>query len=374
MSSAMPELAEQLILDGTKVGWYPERIAAWQRGERIAPAHCDIAMTRACNFSCHFCYASLQSSEGDKITKQHFFDFLSDAAEIGILGVSYISDGESTVVPWWADAVEYAREVGLKVGAGSNGAKLARPLLERTLKHLSFLRFNFSAGERRRYAAIMGTPQEMYDVVVQNVRDAMDIVRRDGLECTVNLQLVLHPVDGDQIIPFARLAAEIKPTYAIIKHCSDGAESELGVSYDGYAALEDDLHEAERIGREAGVRITVKWNRINSKCQRSYSRCFGPPFQIQVSGNGTVAPCGLKFNERYKALHLGSIVRQRFRDIWASDRYMEVMGYLASDQFDPRTRCAPGCLQDPTNAFLFEYVNGRVSLPTVPPPPHLEFI
>jgi hypothetical protein len=70
----------------------------------------------------------------------------------------------------------------------------------------------------------------------------------------------------------------------------------------------------------------------------------------------------------------GNITRQRFRDIWASDRYLEVMQYLASDSFNPQERCPPGCLQDPSNEFLFEYVNGRVSLPTTPPPNHIEFI
>ena len=113
MSSVMPELLEhvvakeanvdvsKLVMDGTKVGFYPERIAAWQRGEKIAPITIDCAMTRACNAACSFCYAQLQASDGEKITKEAFFHFLEDAAEIGVKGVSFISDGESTVVPWY---------------------------------------------------------------------------------------------------------------------------------------------------------------------------------------------------------------------------------------------------------------------------------
>ncbi len=374
MSSAIPEFVDRLVLDSSKVGHWPSRIAAWERGERIAPVTIDCAMTRACQASCHFCYAQLQASEGHKITKDCFFSFLDDAAEIGVKGVSFISDGESTLVPWYADAVVHASGLGLAVGAGSNGIKLTRPVLRRILPHLSYLRFNFSGGTRARYAQIMGLPQSDYDLVIQNIKDGMEIIRRDGLGCTLNMQIVLDPKDGDQIIPFAKLVAELRPTYGIIKHCSDGDDHQLGVDYDKYAALEDDLHEAERIGKEAGVRLTVKWNRINSKCGRSYSRCYGPAFQLQISGNGLVAPCGLKFNEKFKALHIGSIVHQRFKDIWASARYGEVMDYLGSEHFDPRSRCAPGCLQDPTNAFLYEYVNGRVALPTTPAPPHLEFV
>lgn len=375
MSAALPEFVDRLVIDGTKVGWWPDRIAAWRRGERIAPVMIDCAMTRACNAACDFCSASVMANEGDgRITRETFFAFLDDAAAIGVKAVSFISDGESTVVPWWADAVEHAARVGLKVGAGSNGYKLARPVLERTLRHLSFLRFNFSAGEPKRYAEIMGVPQSWFAQVVRNIRDGMEVIRRDGLGCTLNMQMVLNPRDGDQVIPFARLAAAARPSYAVIKHCATDADNTLGVDYGRYEDLYPQLEEAERIGREAGVRIVVKWDRIKAKCGRGYSQCYGPQFQLQVSGSGLVAPCSSLFNERYKLAHIGSIVTQRFRDIWAGDRYAEVMGYLGGAQWDARKRCPPGCLQNPTNEFLFAYKAGRVSLPTAPAPPHLEFI
>lgn len=373
MSAALPEFAEQLVIDGTKVGYWPDRIAAWQRGERIAPVTIDCAMTRACNAACSFCYATLQASESEgKVTREQFLDFLTDAAEIGVKGVSFISDGESTVVPWWADAVEHAAGLGLKVGVGSNGIKLTRPILERALPHLSYLRFNFSAGEKKRYAEIMGVPQDTYDITVQNIKDGMEIIRRDGLECGLNMQLVCDPKDADQLIPFAQLAAKLKPVYATVKHCADDAEGHLGVDYSKYAGLEETFDLVEEVGREAGVRIEVKRKRMDGK--RQYSKCFGPPFITQVSGNGLVAPCGFMFNEKWKAYHIGNIKTQRYKDIWASDRYWEVMNYLASDQFDPSKRCGPNCLQHNTNDYLFKLVNGKVSLPVGDAPPQLQFL
>lgn len=372
MTAKLPEFTEKLIVDGTKVGFWPDRIAAWQRGERIAPVTIDCAMTRACNAACGFCYAQLQASDGAKITKEHFFHFLEDAAEIGVKGVSYISDGESTVVPWYADAVEYGHSLGLCIGAGSNGIKLTRDVLERVVPKLSYLRFNFSAGERKRYAEIMGVTQAMYDIVVQNIQDAVEIANRGQHPCTVNMQLVCDPKDGDQLIPFARLASQLRPHYAVVKHCADSVDGSLGVDYSKYQALMADFEEVERIGRESGVRIEVKRGRLDGK--RHYSRCFGPPFIMQISGNGEVAPCGFLFNERYKAFHIGNITRQRFKDIWSSDRYLEVMNYLASEHFDPRQRCGPNCLQHNTNDYLFKLVNGQVELPQTPAPPHLAFL
>ena len=362
-----------LVLDGTKVGYYPERIAAWQRGERIAPITIDCATTRGCQARCHFCYASLQASEGERISKQDFLNFLDDAAEIGVKGVSFISDGESTLVPWYADAVEHATSVGLAVGAGSNGIKLTKPILERVLPHLSYLRFNFSAGTRKRYAEIMGVPQSEYDVVIQNIKDGMEIIRRDNLKCSLNMQMVVDPKDGDQIIPFAKLVAELAPVYGILKHCADNLEGHLGVDYDKYKLYEADFHEAEEIGKRAGVRITVKWDRLDGK--RNYSRCMGPPFLLQISGNGLVSSCGFMFNEKNKKFHIGNITRNRFKAIWESDHYWDVVNYLNSENFNPQDSCGKNCLQHNTNDYLFRLVNGKTSLPILSTaPPDLAFL
>lgn len=374
MSVELAEFAQKLILDGTKVGWWKERVEAWKRGEKIAPVTIDCAMTRQCQASCHFCYAQIQANDNTKITQKNFFDFLDDAAEIGVKGVSFISDGESTMVPWYADAVEHASKLGLKVGAGSNGIKLTKPVLERVLPHLSYLRFNFSAGEQKRYAEIMGVRQAMYDVVVQNIRDGMEIIRRDNLSVSLNMQMVCDPRDADQILPFARLVAELKPVYGIIKHCSDDSEGTLGVDYTKYAALTETFQEAERIGQEAGVRLAVKWQKIANEGKRLYKKCLGPPFIMQISGSGLVSSCGFNFNTKYRKFHAGSICTERFKDIWASDRYWEIMRYLASDEFDPSKKCGALCLQDRVNQWLYEYVNGRVDFPEGEPPPDLEFI
>lgn len=362
-----------LILDDTKVGYYPERIAAWQKGEKIAPITMDVAWTRKCNYACGFCYAQMQASDGKAITKEIAFQFLEDAAEIGVKGMSLISDGESSIVPFYAESIAHGAKQGLEIGIGTNGKTLKKDMLERILPHLAYLRFNFSGGTREGYSRVMGVPEAWFDIVVQNVKDAMEIKRRGNLSVTINMQLVCDPKDADQLLPFARLAQELRPDYAIIKHCADDNDRTLGVDYTRYAELEDTFKQIENMSDD-NLRFVVKWNRIANEGKREYNRCFGPPFIMQISGNGLVAPCGFLFNEKYKAFHIGNICDTRFRDIWASDRYWEVMRYLASPNFDPRKRCGPNCLQDRTNDFLYRYVKQEVQLPKGDKPTHAGFI
>jgi MoaA/NifB/PqqE/SkfB family radical SAM enzyme len=382
MTSAMPDLLEHVIapasiydyqLDGTKVGFWRDRVLAWERGEKIAPVTMDVAWTRQCNAACVFCYATMQASDGEKIEKHHALAFLEDAAEIGVKGVSLISDGESTVVPWYEESIEHAAKCGLKVGIGSNGVRLKRKVLERILPHISYLRFNFSAGELQRYKQIMGLKERDYWQVIQNVKDAMEIKHRDKLDITVNCQMVTMPEFEDQILPLAKLCRdELRPDYLIYKHCADDSAGHLGVDYAQYSRCYPAFREAEAMSDDS-FRVVVKWSRIENEGKRNYSRCFGPPFIMQMSGNGLIAPCGFLFNEEYAKFHIGNIVRQRFKDIWASPRYDEVMAYLASDHFNPQERCGPNCLQHNTNDWLFRYRNGEVALPEGSVP-HPEFL
>jgi MoaA/NifB/PqqE/SkfB family radical SAM enzyme len=367
----------KMILDGTKINWHLDRVNAWQRGERIAPITIDMALTRACNYSCGFCYAMFQENDRKTINKKVIFDFLEDCAEIGVKGISFVSDGESTISPVFTDACKYGHELGLSMAVGTNAFVLTKNRLEDVMPYLTYLRVNFSAGEKKRYAEIMGVKESSYDRVCQNIRDMVEIKKRNNLKVTIGMQMVLMPEDADQIIPLAKLGKELRPDYAIIKHCSDNEDGGLGVDYDAYEKLYPLLREAEKYSDET-YKCVIKWSKIDDKGnnKRSYQRCYGAPFMIQLSGSGLVAPCGGLFNEKYKKFHIGNICDTRFKDIWKSERYWEVMNYLASPKFNAQKMCASLCLQHKVNETLDNFVKGKGDLVQSDgdTPDHINFI
>ena len=363
----------ELMLDGSKIGYWRDRVEAWDRGEKVAPILMDIAWTRKCQAACSFCYAQAQASEGGTITREIALQFLEDAAEIGVKAISLISDGESTMVPYYVESIERGTDLGIKMGVGSNGILFTESVLERILPRLSYLRVNFSAGEKKRYAQIMGLKQPIFGKVVENLKTAMRLVKKNGWNCVVNMNLVCDPKDADQLIPFAKLAKEIGVHYAIIKQCATDPDGFLHVDYKDYSSIEDILKTCEEMSDE-NTKIVVKWERLKDEGKRHYTRCYGPPFVLQMSGNGLIAPCGPLFQEKYKAFHIGNITRTRFKDIFHSDRYAEVMRYLSSEHFDPRNRCAISCLQHITNDWLFKYKEGKKTFPIGPTPAQVEFI
>lgn len=364
-----------LILDGHKLNWHKERVEAWQRGQRIAPITIDCALTRRCTYRCVYCYGQLQANDEKRMTKDVILRFLDDAAEIGVKAISFVSDGESTCSPHLYDAILRGKENGLDMALGTNGYLLKDERLEEILPCLTYLRFNISAGQPERYAEIMGCSKKCFDKVSNTIKQCVEIKRKNNLSVTLGLQMVLMPQFADQIIPFVELGRDLRVDYSVIKHCSDDEEGRLGVDYSKYFDLVDLLEQAEAYSTDDYL-VKAKWSKILSGGKRNYCCCYGPPFIMQFSGSGLVAPCGMFFNSRYKKYHIGNIVDTSFKQLWQSDRYWEVLNLIASDEFDARTMCGSLCLQHKVNEFLWSLKHEGLSLeePDGLAPMHTNFI
>lgn len=376
--SGKPVILEgrELILDGTKIAWHEDRLAQWERGERFAPVTVDIALTRACNYGCHFCYAMLQENDRKIIDRNVIYRFLDDAADVGVRGISLVGDGESTISPVFVDTIVRGGELGISMACASNGLTLAGKRMEAVLPHLTYLRINFSAGEPKRYAEIMGVKEAWFHRVCQNIRDMVRFKKENGLDVTIGMQMVVMPEYEDQIVPLAKLGKELRPDYLVLKHCSDDEDESLGVDYSGYERLYDTLREAEALSDDE-YKVVAKWSKIEAKGERSYQRCYGAPFLVQMSGTGLLAPCSMMFNERYKKFHLGNICDQSFKDIIYSDAYWDVMNTLASPRFNAQVSCPTLCLQHKFNEALDDHVKGIRPIAATKgssEPTHLNFI
>lgn len=369
------ETKREIILDGHKLAWHRDRLEAWLRGERVAPITIDCALTRACTYRCTYCYGRLQANDVKKMTKDVIFRFLDDAAEIGVKAISFVSDGESTCSPHLYEAILRGKTNGLDMALGTNGYLLQDERLEEALPALTYLRFNITAADPKRYAEIHGCGESCYHKVIKTIRECVRVKKQKALDVTLGLQMVLTPSFADQIIPLARLGAELGVDYLVIKHCSDDEKGSLGVEYEKYHELVDVLKQAEAFSTGA-YQVRAKWSKILSGGKRDYIQCYGPPLIMQFSGSGLVAPCGMLFNSRYKKYHIGNIAETSFKELWKGERYWEVLNRLASEKFDARTMCGSLCLQHKVNECLWGIRKQGASLPKPEgaPPMHVNFI
>ncbi|MBF0095967.1 MAG: radical SAM protein [Magnetococcales bacterium] len=361
---------ERFRFDGHKMMYHLDRVMAWQKGERFAPVHIDMGLTKFCNTGCIYCYAVVQNMDrGTMIASDALLRYIEDCGKLGVRSIGFIGDGEPTLNPALYDAAVLAKRVGVDTSMATNGLLLDLDRAHDMLRDMSWIRFNLSAGTPEGFQRIHQSRKENLAVLKEKIRALVQIRKEYGYTCTLGLQMVLIPENFQEILPEAELGAELGVDYLVIKHCSDSEYGELGINYSHYAQAEVDLKQAESLATDDYV-VQVKWNKINAAGEtalyregiRKYDICYGTPFLSQISGNGDVYPCGPFYGK--KRFLMGNIHEQSYHDIVMGDRYWAVHADIRTS-VDVHKDCAIGCRQDYLNQFLWDLSN---------PPEHINFI
>ncbi len=369
----------KLILDSHKLSFHYERIEKWENNELIPPVSVDMALTRACGAMCSFCYAMVQEpQERSTIKVKEALDLVDDFAEIGVKGVSLISDGESTLSKAYVPFIQHASKAGIDVGNATNGWEWQPERIDQVLPHLTWVRFTVAAGTPEGYSKIMFKGPEhthVFEKAMKNIKYAVELKKKLNLKVTLGIQMVLMPEFRDEIIPFAKLAVDLGVDYGVIKHCSDDEMGNLGVDYSKYESMYHLLEDAESLSNE-NTKVIVKWEKIKNGGKPSYKRFYGPQFLLQISGSGLVAPSGMFFNARYSKFHIGNFVDEKFKDIFKSDRYKEIMNYLASPYFDAQNMMGTLPIQHYVSEALDKHIKGveKIPRPMGEEPLHVNFL
>ena len=360
LNNAIQTKEGALILDSHKLAYHYDRVAAWERGERIAPVSVDMALTRSCGAMCKFCYATLQEAqERAPIRTQDALNLLDDFKEIGVKAVSLVSDGESTLSKAYVPFIQHAAKLGIDTGNATNAWEWEPEKIEQVLPYLSWVRFTVAAGRPESYADIMykgRSHTHVFDRAMRHIRYAVELKKRLGLKVTLGIQMVLMPEFKDEIIPFAQLGLDLGVDYAVIKHCSSDENNTLGIDYSQYDSLHNLLKQAESMSNEQ-TKVIVKWSKIKEE-KPSYSRWYGSQFLLQISGSGLVSASGMFFNAKFSKFHIGNFTETRFKDIFKSEQYWRVMDYLASPAFDAKTMAGNLPIQHYCNIALDNHAKG----------------
>ena len=361
---------ERFRFDGHKMLYHLDRVQSWIAGERFAPIHIDMGLTKFCNTACIYCYAVVQNmTKGTMIQRAPLMRYIEDCGRLGVKSIGFIGDGEPTLNPALYDAAVLAKSLGVDTGMATNGLLLDMDHAHAILRDMSFIRINLSAGTAAGFQRIHQSPARNFERLVENIRTLVQVKKEHNLPCTLGLQMVLIPECFDQVMAEAELGAMLGVDYFVIKQCADSEYKEIGVRYEDYQSMEEVLKKAEALSTPDYV-VQAKWNKINAAAEtplyrhgiRKYDVCYGTPFLSQISGNGKVYPCGPFYNK--DRFLMGDLHDQSFYDIVMGDRYWAVHEDIAAS-VDVHKDCAIGCRQDYINKFLWDLKS---------PPEHVNFI
>ena len=350
-------------IDGHKLIYHPDRVAAWLRGENVYPLYMEISPAGSCNHRCVFCGLDFMDYQRRFLDTGLLIERLEEMGRLGLRSVMHAGEGEPFLHRDMAAIVEHTHAAGIETAFTTNATLMTPEISRRILPHTAWIKVSFNAGRAATYAAIHRTKEAHFHLALDNLRAAVAIRAEHGHACTLGLQILLLPENRDEIEELAGIARDLGLDYLVVKPYSQHPQShtdrykdvDYGFAEDLAARLE--AYRTERFSPIVRLRTIHKWQEKD----RPYERCLALPFWSYLDAGGNVWGCSVFLgDERFL---YGNIAEQTFQEIWEGEKRRASMEWFRS-QFDP-SHCRINCRMDEINRYLWDLTH---------PPAHSAFI
>lgn len=352
-------MVKEIDVDSHKLIYHPRRVAEYSEKGDCYPVYVEIGLTNVCNHKCIFCALDYLPNGGRFFSKEILVKTLKDMAEHGVKSVMFAGEGEPLLHKDIGLFVQKAKEYGMDVSITTNGIMLNEDKLKEVLPYLSWIRFSIDAGSAENYAKIHGTDKKDFEILMNNLKNAVIFRNENNLNVTIGAQLLLISENEDEAILLAKKLKEIKVDNIQIKPYSHHPKSlnDLSINPEKSRILKEEIEKLNDNNFRVYFR-TKTINRINEGID--YPICYGLPFFSLIDVNGNLIPCNLYYgNDEFT---YGNLNEKSFSEIWAGDKRIEVIKKLKEKGVG---ECRLGCRLDAVNRYLHRIKN---------PHPHDNFI
>lgn len=335
---------ENYGIDSHKLIYHPQRVAKWLNGENIYPIFMEIGPAARCNQRCIFCAFDYTEYKGPLINEVFLKIMLMQAADMGLKSIVFAGEGEPFMHPGMASIIPGAKVHNLDVGLTTNGVLLD---VVNSLPFLDWIRFSLDAATEGTYRKIHGCHHSHFRRVIENIRNAVEIKRRQNLQCTIGIQAVLLPENQDEIIALTDFAKGWGVDYLTIKPFSKHplSHSKVNFDYKPYLFLKDELQNFSTNDFSVIFRAQAM-EKLGE--ERPYKECLGLPFVTHLAANGDVYACSRFLGN--KDFVYGNIYNQCFPEIWEGEQRQRVLKRVSEMGVEG---CRELCRLDEINRYLW---------------------
>jgi len=331
--------------DSHKLMYHPQCLIKWMNGEYV-PFHAEVGITNKCNHKCKFCILDWSTHGKNEIDKDVFMNTLKEMAEMGVKSVYYAGEGEPTLHKNLVEFIKYGKQLGMGQAISTNGSLFNKKMATEILGDLSWLRFSIDAGTAETHALIHGISPKNYDIILQNIKDCVEIKKANNFKVDIGVQLILmneNINEAEMLALWCKNAGvdnfQLKPA-----HNHPKSSYSTGIYKFAHQTLKENLEKLEDDKFTVVVRVKSA-ERLTQ--EKNYTGCHGFDFYVIIDAKGDIIPCSIFYNSKYV---YGNLYNNTFKEIWTSQKRKDIIAQINKLKFKTcKNYC---CRLDVINRYL----------------------
>lgn len=255
-------------------------------------------MTKLCNFSCSYCYASSRVESSEKILSQSkYFSIIDELSTLKNNIVVNFTGGEPLLSSFTIPTARYCKSKGLTTYLLSNGSLINEKNIDEIVSVFDHIKISMDGSTRKLFGKYRG--EKNYDRVV----NAIELLISKNADVMISMVITKENYhDVSNMVDKWGGRVTFMPLFPMGSALENEENNALsGVEY--YDVLNHDA----RIEPFSGI-----INYLKSNHNRPIMKCAIGDCELSISSSGDVYPCQLLHEEKY---YLGNINEHTLEEI-----------------------------------------------------------
>lgn len=366
-------MTDKYSIDSHKLIYHPQRVSEWldnrknwDKAKSVYPIYLEISPVGACNHRCTFCAVDYIGYKANRLDAKILTERLMEMGQLGVKSIMYAGEGEPLLHKDINKIVKATADAGIDVSFTTNGTLMNSEFITHSLALTAWIKVSLNAGSAENYAAIHQTKPDDFNLVLKNLKNAVDYKNNHGLTCTIGAQILLLPENRHEVAKLASVCKDIGLDYLVVKPYSQHLFSETrryeNLRYDDLLDMATVLTDFNEKGFNVVFREQTMKNYSQSETDR-YKTCHATPFfWAYVMADGEVYGCSAYLKDQRFAY--GNIHDQSFQSIWEGEKRRENWIHV-TENLDI-SQCRKNCRMEAINQYLDKLAVNQ--------PAHINFI